>query len=119
MGHHPVRPDEYLNGSYFRPDLTAHLNEYRKAVSSLQVFGESQKAIEKAENEIGRLNQEMTTLKTAIGPLISHLEKEMVIMEKAKAFQGQESTESADWLRTRIEQLERELGELKKATQKT
>jgi integrase len=38
MGHHPVRQDEYLNDSYFRPEMKSHTAEYRKAVESLTVF---------------------------------------------------------------------------------
>lgn len=38
MGHHPIRRDQYLNDSYFRPEQSSHLTEYRKAVDSLTVF---------------------------------------------------------------------------------
>ena len=53
MGHHPVRQEEYLNDSYFRPSTEQHLTEYRKAALSLSVF-------ESAEltNEIEQLKQE-------------------------------------------------------------
>jgi site-specific recombinase XerC len=69
MGHHPTRPDDYLNESYFRPDLKAHISEYRKAVSSLQVFDVSQVAIEKAETEIAGLKQENLRLNALISEL--------------------------------------------------
>jgi len=38
MGHHPAAQNQYLNDSYFRPELSEHLTEYRKAVSSLLIF---------------------------------------------------------------------------------
>jgi integrase len=38
MGHHPVRQEEYLNDSYFRPSMEQHLEEYRKAASALSIF---------------------------------------------------------------------------------
>lgn len=62
MGHHPTRADEYLNDSYFRPDLNAHIAEYRKAVSDLQIFETNQKAIEKAESEIKDMRQQLVDL---------------------------------------------------------
>jgi integrase len=41
MGHHPTRSDEYMNDSYFRPDLKAHINEYHKAVSQLSIYSKT------------------------------------------------------------------------------
>jgi integrase len=38
MGHHPQGQNQYLNDSYFRPELKHHIHEYRKAISHLQVF---------------------------------------------------------------------------------
>jgi integrase len=38
LGHHPTSASTYLNDSYFRPTLEENANEYRKAVSALQVF---------------------------------------------------------------------------------
>jgi hypothetical protein len=38
MGHHSMGPGEYLNDSYLRAPLEAHMMEYRKAVPALTVF---------------------------------------------------------------------------------
>jgi integrase len=61
MGHHPARQDEYLNDSYFRPEIQSHIAEYRKAVSALQLSETVQ--FEKAMTEKDR---EITSLKERI-----------------------------------------------------
>jgi len=80
MGHHPVRQDEYLNDSYFRPELSSHLAEYRKAVEALTVFdtaGETSRRIKELEAQIAATEkertQEISTLKTEINTLKSML----------------------------------------------
>jgi len=40
MGHHPARADQYLNDSYFRPEIKDHVSEYRKAEKALTIFKE-------------------------------------------------------------------------------
>ena len=40
MGHTATKSDEYLNDSYFRPELQSHIKEYRKAVADLSIFEE-------------------------------------------------------------------------------
>ena len=59
MGHHPVRQEEYLNDSYFRPSTEQHLKEYRKAAFSLSVFEVEelkQQYEDKLKNLEGRLH---------------------------------------------------------------
>lgn len=60
LGHHPSKTSEYLNDSYFRPELKAHLAEYRKAVPSLQVFEvnvQQAKEMEKLEKQVKELSE--------------------------------------------------------------
>lgn len=70
MGHHPVRQDEYLNDSYFRPEMSSHLAEYRKAVEALTVFDLSAETNRKMNEEIETLKGEVESLKSLlIGPV--------------------------------------------------
>jgi integrase len=70
MGHHPVRQDEYLNDSYFRPELSSHLAEYRKAVEALTVFDLSAETNRKMNEQIETLKGEVESLKSLlIGPV--------------------------------------------------
>jgi integrase len=74
LGHHPQRQEEYLNDSYFRPSLQTHLEEYRKAIPSLEIF-----ELTIAETTIGDLKKrlaEMEEWKKAIEKTIS--EKELI-----------------------------------------
>ncbi len=38
MGHTATKSDDYLNDSYFRPEMKTHLAEYRKAIANLTIF---------------------------------------------------------------------------------
>lgn len=61
LGHHPVRQDEYLNDSYFRPTIESHIAEYRKAVESLTIFDvseETNRRIRELENQIDAKEKE-------------------------------------------------------------
>jgi len=68
MGHHPVRQEEYLNDSYFRPSTEQHLEEYRKAVISLSIFEVDAKTalfgtkLEKLEAELENIHKAIAEL---------------------------------------------------------
>jgi len=66
MGHHPTGQNEYLNDSYFRPELKEHLAEYRKAVASLTVFDANTREIEK---NLEAKDREIETLKSRLGAI--------------------------------------------------
>ena len=64
LGHHPNGTSEYLNDAYFRPDINAHLAEYRKAVSSLLIFQEPEdKNLIATIKEQEDMKKEIATLK--------------------------------------------------------
>ena len=85
MGHHPVRQDEYLNDSYFRPDLSSHLAEYRKAVDSLTVFDASAETNRKMNAEIETLKGEVETLRGMLSVLMGLQNKQQEIRELAES----------------------------------
>jgi integrase len=67
LGHHPNGTSEYLNDAYFRPDLQTHLNEYRKAVSSLLIFKEPEdKNLVATIKEQEDMKKEIVELKVAM-----------------------------------------------------
>ena len=70
MGHHPTGANEYLNDSYFRPDLKEHLNEYRKAVDSLTIFDKNAKETSELKKQFEEVlknkNAEVEALKTRL-----------------------------------------------------
>jgi len=53
LGHHPVKQEEYLNDSYFRPSKEAHVQEYRKAIPSLTIFESTE--LETLKSEVSKL----------------------------------------------------------------
>ncbi len=61
MGHHPTGSNEYLNDSYFRPDLKEQIAEYRKAVFSLSIFENMNQA--KLEKDSQILKEENADLR--------------------------------------------------------
>ena len=88
MGHHPTGAGQYLNDSYFRPDLKEHLAEYRKAVSSLTVFEVSRGIMDKAKSDIEHLKRENEELKSKIDLVQNSkgtLEARMAAIETALA----------------------------------
>jgi integrase len=78
MGHHPSGPNEYLNDSYFRPDLKEHLSEYRKAVLGLTVFDTGAKK----DKEIEELRERMMKLENISKPALETLLKRLDELEK-------------------------------------
>jgi integrase len=70
MGHHPVRQDEYLNDSYFRPELSSHLVEYRKTVEALTVFDAGAETNRKMNDEMATLKGEVESLRGMLSILI-------------------------------------------------
>lgn len=66
MGHHPSGSNEYLNDSYFRPELKNHLAEYRKAVGSLTIYGADPVEIESLKNVNAGLLSRITKLEDAL-----------------------------------------------------
>jgi integrase len=61
MGHHPAKADEYLNNSYFRPELEASIAEYRKAVPDLTIFdrptAQNKRELEEMKSKIVQLEK--------------------------------------------------------------
>jgi integrase len=92
MGHTSLAKSEYLNDSYFRPELQVHLAEYRKAVSSLQIFEVDRKEIEKAKGDIEQLKRQNELLQTKMDTI-------------------QNSKGSLETLLNRVIELEKKLGE--------
>jgi len=72
MGHHPTGSNQYLNDSYFRPDLQTHIEEYRKAVSHLQVFEQDTKKLSELEKDMEALKLQNFNLKNQLETIISH-----------------------------------------------
>ena len=66
MGHHPTGTNQYLDDSYFRPELKDHLIEYRKAVSQLQVFEQDTKKLEDLEKGMEDLKTQNLILKLTL-----------------------------------------------------
>ena len=60
MGHHPTNASTYLNDSYFRPSLEENANEYRKAVSALQVFSKEENG--ETATEIQQLKEQLAQM---------------------------------------------------------
>jgi integrase len=78
MGHNPTGSNEYLNDSYFRPDLKEHLAEYRKAVLSLTVFDTGARK----DKEIEELRERMMKLENVSKPALETLLKRLDELEK-------------------------------------
>ena len=78
MGHHPTGANEYLNDSYFRPDIKEHLTEYRKAVSGLTVFDTG---VNK-DKEIAELRERMMKLENVSKPALEALLAKVEALEK-------------------------------------
>ena len=95
MGHHPTGANEYLNDSYFRPDLKTHITEYKKAVGSLTVYGVDQDEIEALKNEV-------TVLRRA-------KEENVQLQQRVEQLEG--SREGIASLLSRVLELEKKLGE--------
>ena len=87
MGHRPVGANQYLNDSYFRPDLQAHLAEYRKAINSLSVFEKANQA--KLEKESEGMKTRITMLEGTLKAMQSMMEKtmELLVQEGDKNFE--------------------------------
>jgi integrase len=71
MGHHPQGANQYLNDSYFRPEIKDHITEYRKAISHLQVFQLDQSRIYELESETQLLKQQLTKQSEQLSALLS------------------------------------------------
>jgi integrase len=78
MGHHPTGANEYLNDSYFRPDLKEHLSEYRKAVLSLTVFDTGARK----DKELDELRERMMKLENVSKPTLEALLQRVLELEK-------------------------------------
>lgn len=66
---------EYLNGSYFRPDIRESYNEYKKAISDLTIFGKEELELHsvktKLETENQELRKEISDLRQQLTPLFA------------------------------------------------
>jgi hypothetical protein len=87
MGHHPVRQGEYLNDSYFRPELSSHLAEYRKAVENLTIFEMGNLAnitaqLKTKDEEIKGLKESVAKLQATVDMMLQG------IMERDKQYFG-------------------------------
>jgi len=82
MGHHPAAQNQYLNDSYFRPELSEHLTEYRKAVSSLLIFNPDLEALEKAKGDIEALRQQNLDLKAKVDSIEGSKESLALLLQK-------------------------------------
>jgi hypothetical protein len=51
---------EYLNGSYFRPDIRESFNEYKKAIPALTIFSKA----EEIKIELAELKEKVAELQT-------------------------------------------------------
>jgi len=76
MGHHPVRQEEYLNDSYFRPTMEQNLKEYRKAALALSVFETAD-----LSNEVLELKAKMARIEKSKEGLTALLER-VIELEK-------------------------------------
>lgn len=81
MGHHPTGANQYLNDSYFRPDLQAHLTEYRRAVSNLEVFSD-QGINAKKLSELEQKLQDKEQLATSQQKQIKDLKNDQNLMHE-------------------------------------
>ena len=72
MGHHPTGSNQYLNDSYFRPEIKDHITEYRKAISHLQVFEQDTKKLGELEKDMEALKLQNFNLKNQLETIISH-----------------------------------------------
>ena len=85
MGHHPTHSEGYLNDSYFRPDLKAHIFEYRKAVAHLQIFSTKTKEIFDLQDELKSVKGKLAFLDKYIGSVNEVIEDKQD-MERLWAF---------------------------------
>jgi integrase len=60
---------EYLNGSYFRPDLRESYAEYKKAIPSLTIFGADVATTAKMQSEIETLRAKVAIMEASRGSL--------------------------------------------------
>jgi site-specific recombinase XerD len=81
LGQHPKsESEEYLDGSYFRPELEKHLAEYRKVVSDLTVFEQGINATRLGEVEKNLKDKEQ--LITTQQKQISNLEHDQKLTQE-------------------------------------
>ncbi len=69
VGEHPRKDAEYLDGSYFRPELEKHLVEYRKVIPDLTVFDQGMNA-----NKISQQQQQINDLQRSFEDISKRLE---------------------------------------------
>lgn len=68
---------EYLNGSYFRPDIRESFNEYKKAIPTLTLFSKEQIELQTVKTQLSTVNdklaekdREIQELRQLIAPLV-------------------------------------------------
>ena len=69
VGQHARKDAEYLDGSYFRPELEKHLVEYRKVIPDLTVFDQGMNA-----NKISQQQQQINDLQRSFEDISKRLE---------------------------------------------
>lgn len=117
MGHHPQGQNQYLNDSYFRPELKEHLNEYRKAVSHLQVFQfTDDKKIDDLKVRLESRDKELEEVKSQL-QVLTNMIKLIASTEVAKKYEGvhQEMTDKLMGDTELIEKIKKEAPKLKSA----
>lgn len=63
LGHHPQGAGQYLNDSYFRPELNEHIKEYRKAIPSLTVFqAVDERKLGDLRNQVADMQKKLTMM---------------------------------------------------------
>jgi integrase len=83
MGHHPTKQDEYLNDSYFRPELEKSIKEYRKAIQALTIFDMGidaeklstlEKNLQDKDKQIEEQNAKITNMENQFKEFVRKLE---------------------------------------------
>jgi predicted transcriptional regulator len=92
MEHHPIRQDEYLNDSYFRPELSSHLAEYRKAVESLTTF--ENESLANVVAQLKAKDEEIRELKESVAKLQHSQTMMLDLMLRRSSLEPSESRKS-------------------------
>jgi integrase len=83
LGHHPQGQSQYLNDSYFRPELKEHITEYRKAISKLTVYDTI------GQERINHIEEENKKLKLSL----SRIEKKLENLQEYPKLTAQEQVQ--------------------------
>ena len=102
LGHHPVGVDAYLNDAYLRAPEPVHVEEYRKAVSALTVFG-----VEASKEQVNQLAAEVEKLRGFVKVVISeNMKLRGQNLKRTFIHSGENIFDEVDKLQRRIKELE-------------